>query len=84
MKVTDIMPIEYINRKGQIYYLHSGITKTGKPKYFFSMKREENILETIPDGYEIYENPNAQVFLRKVQPKIITDEERVIVESGIK
>jgi hypothetical protein len=78
------MPIQYINRKEQVYYLHQGTTKTGKPKYFFSMKAEGNILEAIPEGYEIYENPNAQVFLRKIQPKIITDEERMIVESGMK
>ncbi|WP_414544809.1 hypothetical protein [Nostoc sp. CCY0012] len=78
------MSIQYINRKEKIYYLHQGTTKTGKSKYFFSMKSEGNLLETIPDGYEIYENPNAQVFLRKVQPKIITDEEKVIVEAGIK
>ncbi|WP_313954981.1 hypothetical protein [Nostoc sp. FACHB-145] len=78
------MPIQYINRKEQVYYLHQGTTKTGKPKYFFSMKAEGNILEAIPEGYEIYENPNAQVFLRKIQPKIITDEEKMIVESGMK
>ncbi|MBD2471568.1 hypothetical protein H6G90_28675 [Nostoc sp. FACHB-145] len=78
------MPIQYMNRKEQVYYLHQGVTKTGKPKYFFSMKAEGNILEAIPDGYEIYENPNAQVFLRKIQPKIITDEEKMIVESGMK
>ncbi|MBW4458123.1 MAG: hypothetical protein KME55_39000 [Nostoc indistinguendum CM1-VF10] len=78
------MPIKYDNRKGQTYYLYQGITKTGKPKYFFSMKSEGHLVETMPDGYEIYENPNAQVFLRKVQPKIISDEERAIVEGGIK
>lgn len=78
------MPIKYDNRKGQTYYLYQGITKTGKPKYFFSMKSEGHLVETMPDGYEIYENPNAQVFLRKVQPKIISDEERAIVEDGIK
>lgn len=78
------MPIQYINRKEQMYYLHQGTTKTGKPKYFFSMKAEGNILEAIPEGYEIYENPNAQVFLRKIQPKVITDEEKIIVESGMK
>ena len=78
------MLIQYINRKEQVYYLHQGTTKTGKPKYFFSMKAEGNILEAIPEGYEIYENPNAQVFLRKIQPKIITDEEKMIVESGMK
>jgi len=77
------MAINYINRKGQLYYLHQGTTKTGKPKYFFSMKSEGNLLKIIPDGYEIYENPNAQVFLRKVQPKVITDEEKAIVEAGI-
>ncbi|WP_427159803.1 hypothetical protein ACQFX9_28095 [Aliinostoc sp. HNIBRCY26] len=78
------MTINYVNRKGQLYYLHQGTTKTGKPKYFFSMKSEGNLLETIPDGYEIYENPNTQVFLRKVQPKVITDEEKAIVEAGVK
>ncbi|MBD2364861.1 hypothetical protein H6G36_27465 [Anabaena minutissima FACHB-250] len=78
------MTINYVNRKRQLYYLHEGTTKTGKPKYFFSMKSEGNLLKTIPDGYEIYENPNAQVFLRKVQPKVITDEEKAIVEAGIK
>ncbi|MBD2241863.1 hypothetical protein H6G35_35655 [Aulosira sp. FACHB-113] len=73
-----------MNRKEQIYYLHQGMTKTGKPKYFFSMKNEGHVIEAMPKGYEIYENPNAQVFLRKVQPKIISDEERSTVEEGIK
>ncbi len=78
------MPIKYDNRKGQTYYLYQGITEAGKPKYFFSMNKEGHLVETMPDSYEIYENPNAQVFLRKVQPKIISDEERTIVEDGIK
>jgi hypothetical protein len=78
------MTIEYVNRKGQKYYLHQGTTKTGKPKYFFSMKTEGTLVKIIPDGFEIYENPNAQVFLRTVQPKIITDEEIATVEKGMK
>lgn len=76
--------IDYINRRGRIHYLHEGKTKTGKPKYFFSMKLPENPVRAIPDGYEIYENPNAQVFLRKILPQIITPEEMEIVVSGIK
>ncbi|QFS51559.1 hypothetical protein GXM_09053 [Nostoc sphaeroides CCNUC1] len=48
------------------------------------MKNEGNLVETMPDGYEIYENPNSQVFLRRVQPKIISDEERATLELGIK
>ncbi len=78
------MAIEYVNRKHQTYYLHAGKTKTGKPKYFFSMKPEGNLVEAIPEGYEIYENPNAQVFLRKVQPRVITPEEVAIVREGVK
>jgi hypothetical protein len=73
------MAIEHINRKGQKYYLHQGTTKTGKPKYFFSQKNQGTLVQTIPDGFEIYENPNAQVFLQRIQPKIIAT-----VEKGIK
>lgn len=78
------MAVEYVNSQGQKYYVHQGTTKTGKPKYFFSMKGEGALVKIIPDGYEIYENPNAQVFLQKIQPKFITDEEVAIVEKGMK
>ncbi|MGM3306068.1 hypothetical protein ACSQ6I_08815 [Anabaena sp. WFMT] len=78
------MAVEHINRKGKKYYLHQGTTKTGKPKYFFSMKNEGSLVTSIPDGFEIYENPNAQVFLQKIQPKLITDDEVATVESGMK
>ncbi len=78
------MAIEYVNRKQKTYYLHEGKTKTGKPKYFFSMKAEGDLVEAMPEGYEIYENPNAQVFLRKIQPQMITPEEVAIVREGVK
>jgi len=77
------MAIEYENRKEQIFYLHEGKTKTGKAKYFFSLKKEGDLVETIPEGFEIYENPQAQVFLRKILPKLITDEEIRVVEKGL-
>jgi len=78
------MPITYVNAKEKTYYLHQGVTKTGKPKYHFAMKSEGNLADSIPEGYEIYENPNAQVFLRRIPPKIITDEEIAIVEAGMR
>ena len=77
------MPVQFKNRKGKTYYLHQGKTKTGAPQYFFSMKAEGDLAEAIPEGYEIYENPNAQVFLRKIQPKLIWDSERAIVEKHL-
>jgi hypothetical protein len=78
------VPITYVNAKEKTYYLHQGMTKTGKPKYHFAMKSEGNLAESIPEGYEIYENPNGQVFLRRIPPKIITDEERQLVEDGMR
>ena len=77
------MPITHINRKQKLYYLHQGKTKTGKPKFHFSMKAEGNLAEAIPEGFEIYENPNAQVFLRKIPPKLITDQEQSLVKDGM-
>lgn len=78
------MGLTYTNRRDKIFYLHQGKTKTGKPKYFFSSKDEGELVDVIPDGYEVYENPNSQVFLRKIPKKIITDEEVAIAEKGMR
>jgi hypothetical protein len=78
------VPITHTNAKGKTYYLHQGTTKTGKPKYHFSMQHKGTLAESIPQGFEIYETPNAQVFLRRIPPKIITDEERQVVEDGMR
>lgn len=78
------MTVRHTNRTGKTYYLHQGTTKTGKPKYFFALRDEGNLVEFIPPGYEIYENPRGQVFLRKIRHQVITDEEVAIVEAGMR
>jgi hypothetical protein len=77
------MAVQHTNRKGQTFYLHQGTTKTGKPKYFFSLNNIGELTYAVPQGFEIYENPNGRVFLRRRQPKLITDEELVVVEEGL-
>lgn len=77
------MTLQYTNRRGQIYHLYQGITKNNKPKYFFSTKNDGNRMEAIPDGFEIYENPNAQVFLRKIEILLITELEKKTVVAEI-
>ncbi len=77
------MPVQHRNRKGQTYTLCQGKSKTGTPQYFFSMKPKGDLAEAIPEGYEIYENPNAQVFLRKIQPQLIWDSERAMLEKHL-
>ena len=78
------MTVTHTNRKGKIYYLHQGTTKTGKPKYFFALRDEGDLVDAVPPGYEIYENPNGQVCLRKIRPQLITDEEVATVEAGMR
>ena len=78
------MATVYINSKKQKYYLHKGKTKTGKDKFYLSQKSEGAVDESIPKGYEVYENPNGQFYIRKIQKQIITDQEKQIVEEGLK
>jgi hypothetical protein len=78
------MPVTHVNRKRDTYYLHVGKTKTGKPKYWFAKSTEGELLESIPEGYEVYENPDAQVFLRKIVPQLVIPAEVAVVEEGLK
>jgi hypothetical protein len=78
------VPIQYLNRKGDTYFLHESKTRTGKLKWFFSKKTEGKLAEAIPAGYEIYENHNAQIFLRTIVPMLVTKEEIETVENGVR
>jgi len=78
------MAVTWKNRREDVYYLHEGRTKTGKPKYYFSRSDKGMIVDNIPDEYEIYENPNAQVFLRRKLVSLIKDEELDLLERGVR
>jgi hypothetical protein len=78
------MPVTHVNRSGDPYYLHVGATKTGKPRYWFSKGAEGDLAESIPEGFEVYENPDTQVFLRRVKPQVVTPFEVAVVEEGLK
>jgi hypothetical protein len=71
------MPFEYVNRMGDRYYLLQGKTKTGKPKYYTSRKPGGVPVDQVPEGYEIYENPErGLVSVRKVRPSRVLPVER--------
>src|SRR5437868_11684172 len=62
------MPIEYVNRQGERYYLLQGKTKTGKPKYYVSRKPGAIPVDEMPEGYELHENPErGLVSVRKIR-----------------
>ncbi|MBM7573570.1 hypothetical protein [Aquibacillus albus] len=78
------MPITYENFRGETYFLHSKKTKKGNTTYFFSKKSEGAAdINDIPEGYEIYEEPNGKVYLRKKLKKLIRDDEIRIIKAGM-
>ena len=78
------MSIQHNTRTGKTYYLHVGQDKSGKPNYFFSTEPKGPLVNSVPEGFEIYENVGGQVFLRRKQPKLITDEELAMVKEALK
>jgi hypothetical protein len=77
------MPVTHVNRQKMAYYLHAGKTKKGNPKYWFSKSAEGDLVDEIPEGYEVYENPDALVFLRKIVPQKVTPFEVAVVTKGL-
>ena len=57
----ECMSITYTNRKGVTYYLCQGVTRTGKPRYYFAREPQGDPLEQIPAGYIISESVNGIV-----------------------
>lgn len=76
--------VTYTNRRGKVYYLHVGKTKQGNPRYHFSTRDKGDLAAEIPVGYEVYENPNSQVYLRRIVPRVITNDELEIVDRVLK
>jgi hypothetical protein len=77
------MPVTYINRKGHIYYLCQGMTKTGKLRYYFAREPIEESPDRIPDGYRISESVNGVVSLVKDRPQLIMPQEVASVEAAL-
>ena len=78
------MPTTYTNRKGFTYFLNRGVTKTGKPRYYFAKEQKDEPVEEIPAGYEIEESVNAIVSLVKARPHLIHPDESASVDAVLK
>jgi hypothetical protein len=77
------MPITYTNRKGVTYYLCRGVTKTGKPRYYFAREPKSELMEQIPEGFKISESVNGIVSLVRDRPALIRPEEVAAVEAAV-
>ncbi len=72
--------MQYINRRGDTYFVFQGTTKTGKPKYFASKRPESSKADRVtelPSEFEFFENPvNATVVIRRRKQSVLTAAER--------
>lgn len=57
----------FASRNGATYYLHEGVTKTGKPRYFVRKTIGEGALAELPDGFEFHETLNGVVAVRRIR-----------------
>jgi hypothetical protein len=54
----------FTNRMGRQYFVHQGLTKTGKPKYFASLN-PDGALMRLPKGYVFGESINGVVTIQR-------------------
>lgn len=77
------MAFSYANRKGKTYYLHRGVTKHGKDRFYFALQVGDNAQEELPEGYEVQESVNGQVSVARTRPRVITEAEEAGVRSAL-
>lgn len=58
-------PLQHTNRRGTSYFLHCGLTKTGKPRYFVARAVGPGALSAMPADHEFCENVNGIVSVRR-------------------
>jgi hypothetical protein len=78
-----MMAVTYTNRKGTMYFLCRGITKTGKARYFFAREPVNEPVEMVPEGYEISESVNGVVSLVKARPALLLETEILAVKNAL-
>lgn len=76
-------PFTYTNWRGVPYYVHAAKTKHGRTRYM-AKRSPDGALRDLPDGYEIAENVNGQVSVRKAKPRHILPLEEQLAEWMLK
>jgi hypothetical protein len=67
--------ITHTSRTGKAYYLHTGPKQGGGIQHFVSTDPTGPLANRLPEGFEIYETVNGQVYLRRKKAPVIREEE---------
>lgn len=79
------MALQFFNRQGDCYYIKSKLTKKGNKTYFMTKKEDENCLEILPIGYEVFEKPDTSImFIRQRKENIFKNTEIQLIEKELK
>ncbi len=78
-------PLEFTNRRGDIYYVKSKLTKKGNTTYYMTKKKDEDCLNSLPEEYEVFEKPDTSVmYIRQKKEKMFDAKEIGFVEKALK
>ncbi|MBI4646107.1 MAG: hypothetical protein HY738_05780 [Bacteroidia bacterium] len=79
------MPIEFKNRVGNIYYIKDKKTKKNNTTYYLTKKLDNDCLDYLPDGFEVFEKYNSgMMFIRKTSLVQFTLNEINIINQELK
>ena len=77
------MGFTYTTKRGKIYYLHTGPKRGGGTQHYVSTDPMGPVAGSLPEGFEIHETPNGQVYLRKKKPALIRPTEMALIEKEL-
>lgn len=77
------MAFTYTTRRGKTYYLHTGPKRGGGVQHYLSTAPSGSLADSIPEGFEVYETVNGQVYLRRKKPRLILDTELSCIEREL-
>lgn len=79
------MALEFTNKQGDIYYIKSKLTKKGNTTYYATKKRGKDCLDSMPEGYEIFEVPDTStMYIRRKKESAFDAKEVGLVEAVLK
>ena len=79
------MAKEFKTRKGRTYYIKSRTTKKGNTTYFMTAKLDEECLNKSPDGYEVFEKYDTEIFyIRKKKELNFSNEDLTFIKKELK
>lgn len=73
------MPYAYTNRRGVTLYLHAG----GYEGLIFRERIGKGALDALPEGFEVYEDPNGRVRLVPEADGLVTDAHAQVVRLAL-